>query len=302
MAQSISNGCINVMDQCIHISVIQPLTVSVSIVAAANPVPYGTAVTFTATGVNGGTSPVWQWKVNNVNVGTNSNSFTYVPLNNDQVACVLVSSEGCVTGPATSNTITMTVTGVPVNVTVSGTVLSGQEKCYNASGTLTVAGSGTAFTVENGGSAIFIAGQNIRFMPGTTVVSGAYMHGYISTDYCVVLAPTMVTTPTGTTTGTTTNGTPNVETVPVPEVTEFTGFTIYPNPTLGNFTIAQVGGKVSEAVHVEIYGAYGERVASFDYNNEARHAVSMPELAQGVYFVNILAEGKVSTIKLVRVK
>jgi hypothetical protein len=85
--------------------------VSVSITSSANPVCTGTSVTFTATPVNGGTSPSYQWKVNGTNAGTNSPVYSYVPLNNDIVTCVLTSNAPCVTGnPATSNTVTMVVT------------------------------------------------------------------------------------------------------------------------------------------------------------------------------------------------
>jgi hypothetical protein len=86
------------------------LPVSLTIAASANPVPDGNSVTFTATPINGGTAPSFQWKVNNVNAGTNSYTFTYTPLNNDVVTCSLASSLTCSTGnPATSNPVTMIV-------------------------------------------------------------------------------------------------------------------------------------------------------------------------------------------------
>ncbi len=90
--------------------------VGVTIVASANPVVPSTSVTFTATPVNGGSSPTYQWKVNGTNVGTNSPAYTYTPVNNDNIVCVLTSSlTACVTGnPATSSTIVMSVAyGIP---------------------------------------------------------------------------------------------------------------------------------------------------------------------------------------------
>lgn len=87
--------------------------VPVSVSITANPgtnVNTGTSVTYTATPVNGGT-PAYQWYVNSAPAGSNQGTYTYVPANGDQVYVVMTSSLECVTGnPATSNTLTMTVT------------------------------------------------------------------------------------------------------------------------------------------------------------------------------------------------
>jgi len=97
-------------------------SVKVSIAASANNVCAGTSVTFTASPVNGGANPSYQWKVNSVNSGTNSPIFTYTPNNGDLVQCVLTSSNTVCTSnnPATSNTITMIVNpNLPVSVSVT---------------------------------------------------------------------------------------------------------------------------------------------------------------------------------------
>ena len=91
------------------------LAVSINITASANPVCSGIAVTYTATPNNGGGSPVYQWKVNGLNAGTNSTTYTYNPVAGDQVLCILNSNIACpIVNPATSNTITMSVGAVPV--------------------------------------------------------------------------------------------------------------------------------------------------------------------------------------------
>jgi PKD repeat protein len=87
--------------------------VSITIAPSANPVCSGTAVTLTASPVNGGTTPAYQWKVNGNNAGTGTDTFTYTPANNDAVTCVLTSDASCITGnPATSNSVTMVVNPV----------------------------------------------------------------------------------------------------------------------------------------------------------------------------------------------
>ena len=109
------------MSNTVTMTVIPVLPVSVTVTASANPVCNGTSVTFTAAPVNGGTTPSFLWSVNGSPAGTNSNTFTYSPSNNDVVACQLTSSEPCTLGnPAVSNTVTMTVNAiVPVSVAIS---------------------------------------------------------------------------------------------------------------------------------------------------------------------------------------
>jgi len=99
-------------------------SVKVSITASTNNICAGTQVTFTAIPTNPGTTPIYQWKVNGANSGTNSTTFTYTPINGDIVTCVLTSSiTACISNnPATSNAIVMVVNpNLAVSVTVTPT-------------------------------------------------------------------------------------------------------------------------------------------------------------------------------------
>lgn len=83
----------------------------------------GTPVTFTATAVNGGTSPVYQWKKNGAVVGTNSRVYTNSALkNNDVITCTLTSNASCAPSVQTvSAPVTMAVEAIPsVAVTTAG--------------------------------------------------------------------------------------------------------------------------------------------------------------------------------------
>lgn len=91
------------------------VTPSVTIAASANPVCAGTQVTFTATPVNGGTTPAYQWKKDGSNVsGATSVTYSYIPAQGDQITCQMTSNAACPqTNPVTSGNITMTVNALP---------------------------------------------------------------------------------------------------------------------------------------------------------------------------------------------
>jgi uncharacterized protein (TIGR02145 family) len=116
-------------------------SVKVSITPSTNNVCAGTQVTFTATPTNPGTTPIYQWKVNGINAGTNSTTFTYTPVNGDVVTCVLISSlTACISNnPATSNGITMVVNpNHPVSVSVAASqnpVCAGNSVTFTATPT-----------------------------------------------------------------------------------------------------------------------------------------------------------------------
>ncbi len=120
------------------VTVNQGDSVKVSITASTNNICEGTTVTFTAYPTNPGATPVYQWKVNGINSGTNSINFSYTPLNNDVVTCVLTSSLTiCISNnPATSNSIVMIVNpNLPVGITI--TALPNPPVCSGTTVTFT---------------------------------------------------------------------------------------------------------------------------------------------------------------------
>jgi len=149
------------------------VTPSVTIVASATTICAGTNVTFTATPVNGGASPSYQWKVNGANVGSNSNTFSSTTLaNGDQVVVVMTSNATpCVTGnPATSNTITMTVNAIPATPAPS----NGGPYCQGATialSTASVSGATYSWTGPNGFTS---TQQNPTRANATTADGGTY--------------------------------------------------------------------------------------------------------------------------------
>ncbi|TDD94458.1 beta strand repeat-containing protein, partial [Flavobacterium cellulosilyticum] len=118
------------------------IPVSVSVGASTTTICPGTNVTFTATPTNGGTTPVYQWKINGSNVGTNSTTYASTTLSNNDVVTAVITSNAtpCATGnPATSSPITMTVNpNLPVSVSVGAsatTICSGTNVTFTATPT-----------------------------------------------------------------------------------------------------------------------------------------------------------------------
>ena len=98
----------------------------------------GTAVQFSATALNAGSTPVYQWKVNGINVGSNSASFTSSSLSNGDIVTVEVQSSLSCASPAsvTSAGVTISTVGVPAQpgiINGPATACSGNTITYNVS-------------------------------------------------------------------------------------------------------------------------------------------------------------------------
>lgn len=136
------------------------------------PVCEGSSVTFTANPVNGGLTPTYQWKKNNVNVGTNSPSYTLTGLkNNDQIKCVMTSSiAGALNNPATSNIITTQIISKPLaNIVSTGptTYCSGANACTLS----TTSGAGYTYLWFKGAASIANSNSS-TYVPTATSSAG----------------------------------------------------------------------------------------------------------------------------------
>lgn len=115
----------------IIITVSENVNHSVSISASTgSAICSGTNVIFTANSINGGNSPMYQWKKNGLNVGINSNTFSTNTLNSmDAITCFVTSNATCPSPViAVSNSIVMTV-NTYVNTSVSITTNNGNTFC-----------------------------------------------------------------------------------------------------------------------------------------------------------------------------
>ena len=120
-----------------NISTIDNITPSISIQSSvAGPVCNGTPVKFTATPVNEGSNPTYQWQLNGANQGSNTPDFTISNFaDRDVVTCVLKNnSSPCLTNPtAHSNAVSISV--IPPSALVPSVTISpdAYEECTGVS-------------------------------------------------------------------------------------------------------------------------------------------------------------------------
>ena len=183
-----SGGC-GLVTATSSITINPNLPVSLSIAPSSNSVCQGTSVIFTATPINGGASPAYQWKVNSTSVGTNSSTYTYAPANNDVVTCVLTSNANCATGsPATSNAVTLSVsaTGTWLGITSTNwhTASNWCGGIPTATTDVTIPSGGNQPVISatavcnnitiNSGATLTIAGSNTLTVSGSWTKSGTF--------------------------------------------------------------------------------------------------------------------------------
>ena len=109
-------------------SIASPLPI-ISITSPSATICAGATIIFTATTTNGGSSPVYQWKKNGINVGTNSAVFSSNTITNGDIISATLTSNVVCASPVTvnSNAITITVNAVNSSINISGntTIMQG---------------------------------------------------------------------------------------------------------------------------------------------------------------------------------
>ncbi|MBN2215197.1 MAG: gliding motility-associated C-terminal domain-containing protein, partial [Bacteroidales bacterium] len=134
----------------IAITVDPLLPVSVIIAEDQNNICAGKVVSFKASPTNEGSAPVYQWEVNGIPAGSNSDTYVYTPSDSDTVTVILTSDEACATNnPDTSNAIIMLV-------------FSASPGVFDVSGTGTYCSGGTGLPVTLNGSETGVSYQLVK--------------------------------------------------------------------------------------------------------------------------------------------
>lgn len=172
-------------------------------------------------------------------------------------------------------------------------ISAGQVTCFGASQTITLAGSGTTFTVQNGGSVNLVAGQNIQFLPGVAVLAGGYLYGRLSANgqYC----GTSKSTPGETFTN------PATDTLPSMKQTTLTWFRVFPNPTTGEVHIQlEEHGDPGMAVRVVVYNMVGKMVGKFESTGQRTFTISLGNCPVGLYQLHVMIGNRTGTVKIIK--
>ena len=259
-------------------------------ISGPTPVNQGSVHVYSISPVSGATSYQWTLPAGWSGSSTTTSISATAGATGGNINVRAVNS--CFNSPWRSKAITV----IPTNATVQNVVITpGMTECYDAVQTIWVAGGGTFFIVQNGGSATMIAGQNIFYYPGTTVYSGGYMLGYIapSGPWCGSgsLLP---------------EARPNRDTEDLAEQTvvsrlaEGPSFRLYPNPTTGTFTLELDGIDVAQPVTIMIYSMQGGKVHEEILQGTKKYELSLGGQPTGLYFVRIVTEGIAETVKVIK--
>ena len=278
------SGCSNNMSDSAVVSITPTVRPSAAITAApGDTLCAGTTAGFTATAVNGGTAPLYQWQVNGAATGSGGPSFSYTPANGDAVNVVLTSSATCALPADTiSNTIHMTVDQllVPVvTITASpGSVITtGQSVTFTA----TVSNGGTLPAYQWAVNGVAAAGATTA-----TYTSSALTDGDIVT--CAVTSGGQCggQTQSGAVTMTV-NGN-----VGVKVAAAGSAIRVLPNPNKGEFTISgTTGSGTDETVSLVITDMLGQQVYKSNViarNGQLNERISLgSSVANGMYMLSL---------------
>ena len=256
-------------------------TSSVSIsVNPGDTVCLGSAVLFSALGVNGGSSPQYVWYLNNIPQASVGTSYGLVPVNGDNIYCKLVSSLRCkIADTVSSNHIALYVdTSYIPAVTI-----------YSSRGTTIHTGEADTFTaVVTGG------GPNVTYqwIVNSTVIGAATSDIFTSSGFSNNDSITCVVTSAGPCGYASFNTVIlNVVATGVQQLSGTGDVWLIPNPNKGQFLVKGSLGVIDEEIYMEITDMLGQVVYKknvMTHNGNINEQIALSNtLANGMYMLNL---------------
>lgn len=244
--------------------------VNPDIAITANPASTicdGDVVTFTATQINGGAAPSYQWFVGNTPTGVNS-TYSYTPANGDAVSCVLTGNAVCASVPTdTSNVIAITVHPLPAkpSITTNGNVLMSS------------------------------AANGNQWFRNNTAISGAVNQTYTITS----AGHYQVEVTDGNTCSNISDSSFAEPTTAIHDLYNSDGILVYPTPFSNNLFIDFSNLDVKVSGTATILNQVGQKIFTTTLKQKKEH-ISLSELASGMYFLSIDIAGKKYSYKIVK--
>jgi C1A family cysteine protease len=170
------------------------------------------------------------------------------------------------------------------------TVPGGATLCFDAANTITTAGGGTNFIVQNGAFVYLVAGNSIHMLPGTHFQSGSYVHAYIDQTGEFCSNPKAII----------------ADEDPLPELPPFdfaekaSFFRVYPNPTRGQFTLELRDVTETSTIKVEIFSLIGENIMNVELPEMKQYLFDLSAKQPGVYLIRVVQGDQMGIGKIIR--
>jgi hypothetical protein len=271
----------NVVSNALTMNVTPTVYPDMHIYVVENHLCSGMPVHFVGTPTEEGTAPIYQWKVNNINMGSTSTNFTYTPNDGDQVICELTSNAVCASPPyVLSNMVPMTVvvsTTPSINITDNrnGVYTNGEPITFTA----TVSGQGT-----NGHQISWF--KNDIVIPGEIGTTLILLGGTQIKNNHVITARLLSLSPCATPDHAISNAIKVSNTTSIQDVNVPEHFKLYPNPTENTIYIEGL----NPDDHIKVVDALGRTMQQHTVDKMGTFILDLNKEAQGMYWLQFYSK------------
>jgi len=169
-------------------------------------------------------------------------------------------------------------------------VTSGNNLCFDAAETVIIAGENKHFIIETGAHADIIAGNNILLKEGTSVNYGGSFHAFISDLWCDYHNSILATK----------NDNLIIDEQNLIIKSESSFFTVYPNPTTGDFTLELLNFLEEDNIVVEIFNIQGNLIFRKEMPCKKQYDLSLAEKQSGFYLIRIQTKYEAGISKIIK--